>query len=96
MKIPYFLESFLKSREDETKSFSYKPKTIQSEVIFKLLDWMVLVISSVLFLNVLIRAKRNCHNLVISVQKAALSTLRQKYSKILNSIFEISERNARS
>jgi len=63
MKILYFLERFLKSREDETKSFSYKPKTIQSEVIFKLLDWMVLVISSVLFLNVLIRAKRFFHDL---------------------------------
>ncbi len=58
MKILYFLESFLKSREDETKSFSYKPKTIQSEVIVKLLDWMVLVISSVLFINVLLRAER--------------------------------------
>ncbi len=67
MKILYFLESFLKSREDETKSFSYKPKTIQSEVIVKFLDWMVLVISSVLFINVLLRAKRNCHNLVIGV-----------------------------
>ncbi len=33
---------------------------------------------------------------LIGVSKAALSTLRQKYSKILNSIFEISERNARS
>ena len=31
-------------------------------------------------------AKRFCHNLVIGVQKAALSTLRQKYSKFKKQI----------
>ena len=81
------------------KSFSYKPKTIQSEVIFKLLDWMVLVISSVLFLNVLIRAKRNCHNLCNQCSKSSSSAISRKVPKNLRNKFRAfraycSEQNA--
>ena len=34
----------------------------------------------------MLRAERNCHNLVISVQKAALSAIRHKYSKFKKQI----------